>query len=200
MERIEIPGGATYSPVALTDLMVGAPLASRVLLGATLPGQMASTALFALYQDLTIRFDELEAEQDRGATLVAVVLPNIRANPTDGPVELRAKADLLQRHAVMFDSLIVTIGLEVEDLEKRSRRDRVTRGFLAGIDRFGDTNLPVAAARGGNEESSEGDDTVQPISVRLEGLRLLVDRYETQRSEALSRAQALRRLAAEITE
>ncbi|MBX2801778.1 MAG: hypothetical protein KTR31_29130 [Myxococcales bacterium] len=49
MERIEIPGGATYSPVALTDLMLGAPLASRVLLGATLPGQVASTALFALY-------------------------------------------------------------------------------------------------------------------------------------------------------
>jgi hypothetical protein len=39
MERIEIPGDATYTPVALTDVLLAAPLASRILLGATLPGE-----------------------------------------------------------------------------------------------------------------------------------------------------------------
>jgi hypothetical protein len=49
MERIEIPGHATYSPVALTDLLVGAPLASRLLLGAVLPGNLVSGLVLGLY-------------------------------------------------------------------------------------------------------------------------------------------------------
>ncbi len=49
MERIEIPGGASYSPVALTDVIMSAPLASRILLGATGPGQALSTAMMGLY-------------------------------------------------------------------------------------------------------------------------------------------------------
>ncbi|HHO53162.1 MAG TPA: DUF3810 family protein [Deltaproteobacteria bacterium] len=49
MERIVIPGLATYSPVALTDLAVGAPLAARVLLGATLPGRVVQTAAVGVY-------------------------------------------------------------------------------------------------------------------------------------------------------
>ncbi|MEZ4238164.1 MAG: DUF3810 family protein [Myxococcota bacterium] len=49
MERIEIPGHATYSPVALTDLLIGAPLASRLLLGAVLPGNLVSGLALGLY-------------------------------------------------------------------------------------------------------------------------------------------------------
>ncbi len=49
MERIVIPGRATYSPVALTDLIVGAPMASRLLLGATAPGQLIAAASMGAY-------------------------------------------------------------------------------------------------------------------------------------------------------
>ena len=49
MERIRIPNSATYSPIALTDLMFAAPLASRLLLGATLPGRIVQTAAAAAY-------------------------------------------------------------------------------------------------------------------------------------------------------
>lgn len=49
MERIEIPGHATYSPIALSDLLVAAPLASRLLLGATFPGSVVSMAALGLY-------------------------------------------------------------------------------------------------------------------------------------------------------
>ncbi len=49
METIRIPNSATYSPVALTDLMFAAPLASRVLLGATLPGRLIQAAAFGAY-------------------------------------------------------------------------------------------------------------------------------------------------------
>ncbi len=49
METIRIPNSATYSPVALTDLMFAAPLASRLLLGATLPGRLLQAAAAGAY-------------------------------------------------------------------------------------------------------------------------------------------------------
>lgn len=44
-----IPGRATHSPVALTDVMLSAPLASRFLLGMTGPGQLVAAGALGLY-------------------------------------------------------------------------------------------------------------------------------------------------------
>lgn len=49
MEETRIPNEATYSPVALTDVMVAAPLVSRLLLGATLPGRVIQMAALGVY-------------------------------------------------------------------------------------------------------------------------------------------------------
>lgn len=49
MDTIRIPNSATYSPVALADLIFAAPLASRLLLGATLPGRLVQAAAFGAY-------------------------------------------------------------------------------------------------------------------------------------------------------
>lgn len=49
METIRIPNSATYSPVSLTDLMFVAPLATRVLMGATLPGRLLQAAAAGAY-------------------------------------------------------------------------------------------------------------------------------------------------------
>lgn len=49
MDDVRIPNQATYSPVALTDVFVLAPLASRVLLGATLPGRVLQAVAFGAY-------------------------------------------------------------------------------------------------------------------------------------------------------
>jgi hypothetical protein len=49
MEETRIPNDATYSPIALTDVMVAAPLVSRVLLGATLPGRVIQVAALGVY-------------------------------------------------------------------------------------------------------------------------------------------------------
>lgn len=49
MEQIRIPNRATYSPVALTDLFVAAPLASRLVVGATLPGRLVQAAALGAY-------------------------------------------------------------------------------------------------------------------------------------------------------
>ena len=49
METIRIPNSATYSPIALTDLIFAAPLASRLLIGATLPGRLLQLAAAGAY-------------------------------------------------------------------------------------------------------------------------------------------------------
>jgi len=49
MDEVRIPNDATYAPVSLTDLMAAAPVASRLLLGATLPGRVVSAAALGLY-------------------------------------------------------------------------------------------------------------------------------------------------------
>jgi hypothetical protein len=71
MDEIRIPNDATYAPVSLTDLMAGAPLASGLLLGATLPGQIVSAAALGVYagsalkdwvQRWDVRWIDFEAE------------------------------------------------------------------------------------------------------------------------------------------
>ncbi|MEQ9398034.1 MAG: DUF3810 family protein [Longimicrobiales bacterium] len=55
MEEIHIPNDATYSPVALTDLITTAPIASRILLGATLPGRVLSAAALGMYAGSAVK-------------------------------------------------------------------------------------------------------------------------------------------------
>lgn len=49
MERIRISNDATYFPVSLTDVMLAAPLVSRLVLGATLPGKVLQLAALGVY-------------------------------------------------------------------------------------------------------------------------------------------------------
>jgi hypothetical protein len=49
MERIRIPNDATYTPLPLLDVAMAAPLLSRLLLQATLPGRALQVASIGLY-------------------------------------------------------------------------------------------------------------------------------------------------------
>ena len=49
MDRVEIPNRATYAPFALADVFVLAPLASRLLLGATVPGRIVQALSLGAY-------------------------------------------------------------------------------------------------------------------------------------------------------
>ena len=49
MDEIRIPNDATYAPFSLTDVIATAPIASRLLLGATLPGRVLSAAALGVY-------------------------------------------------------------------------------------------------------------------------------------------------------
>jgi hypothetical protein len=55
MDEIRIPNEATYAPVALTDLITAAPLASALLLGGTLPGRVLSAAALGFYAGSAVK-------------------------------------------------------------------------------------------------------------------------------------------------
>jgi hypothetical protein len=62
MQELRIPNDATYAPFPLAAVIAAAPLASRLLFGATLPGRLVSAAALGLYagsavRDWTIRRD-----------------------------------------------------------------------------------------------------------------------------------------------
>jgi hypothetical protein len=55
MDEIRIPNDATYAPFSLTDVIATAPIASRILLGATLPGRVLSAAALGLYAGSAVK-------------------------------------------------------------------------------------------------------------------------------------------------
>lgn len=55
MDEIRIPNEATYVPFSLTDVIATAPLASRLLLGATLPGRVLSAAALGMYAGSAVK-------------------------------------------------------------------------------------------------------------------------------------------------
>lgn len=48
-DELRIPNEATYSPISLLDVVAAAPLASRLVLGATLPGRVVQMAALGFY-------------------------------------------------------------------------------------------------------------------------------------------------------
>ena len=48
-DRVKIPNQATYSPLPLADVFMLAPLASRLLLGATVPGRIIQALALGAY-------------------------------------------------------------------------------------------------------------------------------------------------------
>ncbi len=85
MADINIPNDATYSPIALTDLLLIAPLASRLFLGATLPGRAIQLAALGYYgvsvaKDWSIRQDmtRIDFQAEYGADITT-----LEEQPTD---------------------------------------------------------------------------------------------------------------------
>ena len=55
MDEIRIPNDATYAPFSLTDVIATAPLASRLVLGVTLPGRVLSAAALGMYAGSAVK-------------------------------------------------------------------------------------------------------------------------------------------------
>lgn len=153
-----------------------------------------STQLGAMYLDLSNRFAEVDSDERGAVTLVAMVIPEITATPRDGPRELRAKADLLERRAQQADSLIMYIDTELVDLERRARRDRGMQALQRGVERFDDARVPVQPPSPAEDDAQAQDATETPEQ-RVESLSQLREFYVRRRQEALRRANEFRALA-----
>jgi hypothetical protein len=152
--------------------------------------------LDALWRDLRNEQEELEDEQGGGLTLTPVVLPEITFDPRDGPEELEAKAQLLDRRAAVADTIIADVDDRIDALNERLRIERQRRDFLANADRFDDTRVPVVSSEGAGERPAAADSTVanRPVTLeeRLQALQGYREQLVSYRDQLLIRARQFR--------
>lgn len=152
--------------------------------------------LDALWRDLANEQDRLEAEAGGEPTLMPVVLPEIAFDPRDGPDELEAKAQILERHAAVADTVIDSLDDDIEALQDRLRIERQRRDFMAATDRFDDTRVPVVSGSGSGERPAAADSTVanrpETLEERLERLRGYREQLVAYRTQLEVRARQFR--------
>ena len=153
--------------------------------------------LNVLFADHQRELEGLEAEAEDTFRLNPVALPEIVFDPRDGPDELRAKAELLERRAADADSVLVDTERRIQELNRRLRIERQGRDFLAGAERFDDTRVPVVTGRPGGERTPVSDSTVsgarpQTLEERIQALTEYRRQMESYRDELRVRAQQFR--------
>jgi hypothetical protein len=99
-----------------------------------------------LLTDASNELTEFEREAE-GPAALPVVMPDINFDPRDGPADLLGKAELVERHAAVTDTLIQENDAAILFLEERLRNERSRQGALANMDRFGDRIVPTCPPR-----------------------------------------------------
>ena len=100
-----------------------------------------SVSLAIDYTDTNNRYQDLLQEEDDPTLTTERASSPIR-DPRDTPEDLRRKAAQEEWIAEKFASLIQEFDLRLAELREASRRDRIARDFMTGLDRFGDTRPP----------------------------------------------------------
>lgn len=160
--------------------------------------------LDVLVRDLAAQYRQVEEAEVDVLSMELVFFPSITFDPRDGPVELAAKADLLERKAQGHDSTLAAVDREIERLEGMLRLQRSRQAFQGNLDRFGDTQVPVGAptrraSRDAEAGRSRADSTgvpaaEEPLDERIRSLRLFRLQVEGARDQFLARAGMFRRL------
>jgi hypothetical protein len=168
------------------------------------PGAQQRAQLNALFTDHQAELQALEAEGEGTFRLEPVVLPEITFDPRDGRDELLAKAELLERRAVVADTLIRYTERQIQSLDQRLRTERQRRDFLAGAERFDDTRVPVVTGAPAGERTAARDSTVaggRPMTLeeRIQLHRDYLGQLQAYRDQLLIRAQQFRRAVGAVT-
>lgn len=103
-----------------------------------------SLNLAVLITDTNHRYQTLVAEAEDPRVSMERTYALVR-DPRDGPDDLRRKAAQEEFRASQYRALLEEIDRRLQELKEAQRRDRSARDFLAGLDRFGDSRLPVTA-------------------------------------------------------
>ncbi|MHB1191628.1 MAG: hypothetical protein ACYC6F_01160 [Longimicrobiales bacterium] len=188
---------------ALIDVLV-ARLEQLVREMDAAPGAQQRAQLNALFTGHQAELQALEAEAQETFRLEPVVLPEITFDPRDGRDELLAKAELLERRAVVADTLIWYTERQIQSLNERLRTQRQRRDFLAGAERFDDTRIPVVTGAPTGDRTAARDSTVagaRPLTLeeRVQMHRDYLGQLQAYRDQLLIRAQQFRRAVGSVT-
>lgn len=161
------------------------------------PSAQQRAQLDTLFRDLSAELQALEAEEGETFRIDPVVLPEITFDPRDGPDELLAKAEVLERQAAVADTTIQNAERQVQGLSDRLRIQRQRRDFLAAADRFDDTRVPVVTGTPTGERPSATDSTVAgartlTLEERIQILRDYVQQLQSYRDQLIIRARQFR--------
>jgi hypothetical protein len=107
MERIRIPNAATYLPIAPADLLFAAPLAARVLFGATLPGRVLQAAAVGIYAgsaaiDWALRADARKVDFEREFDVDPLAPPSASLEEREADV-----SELVERLNDIYQPMVV---------------------------------------------------------------------------------------------
>jgi hypothetical protein len=152
-------------------------------------------ALAAILEDTNNWFLELRAEEDPETVLEP--MRDITISPSDSPRDIRRKASTLDYRVEQNEARLGEIDRRLEELRQDQRRSRQVSDFLSGVERYGDTRLPVgppgtrATPPPGSEQLPPGADSLG-LESRPLTLEERIQDLEISRLEMFARIQLIR--------
>lgn len=154
--------------------------------------------LAVILEDANNRLLELRAEEPPETTLEP--MQDVTISPGDTPRDIRRKAATLDFRADQHEARLVEVVRRLERLEEDLRRARTVSDFVAGLERYDDTRLPVVSPgnRGVEPETNQrpsGADTLglqeRPLTLeeRIQRLELLVEDLTRRMVEIRAKAR-----------
>jgi len=146
-----------------------------------------------------IRALDQESERPRVTPLGQISIVAI-----DRPDDILAKADLIENRANQADQSILDIDIQLDDLNRRLRRQRTRRDVRSARERFDDVRVPVGATAqsgtdGANNSLSAADSlgirAPQTLEEEIQLLESIRASLVVLRDELRGRARAWRTLA-----
>jgi hypothetical protein len=162
--------------------------------------QIQRTEVATLIRDLRNQFSSVSAEdlEERLATEF-VSIPAINYDPRDTPQTLQAKAQLADRYAQDFQREIDGVDEDIERFRRDLQLQRISGDARAGVDRFGDAQVPVRGRTVGERtEQGLAADTVGvdlealPPGEAIERLEILREQLVSARDQMVARARLFR--------
>lgn len=154
--------------------------------------------LAAILEDTDNRRRELLAEEEPETDLEP--MRDVTISPTDLPIDIRRKAATLDYRADQHEARLEGIDQRLEELREDQRRSRSVSDFLSGVERYGDTQLPVGrpgaqvAPPPDRDEPLPGADSLA-VETRPLTLEERIEQLEALRVELEERIRLIREKA-----
>jgi hypothetical protein len=161
--------------------------------------------LAAILEDANNRRMELLAEEEPETALEP--MRDITISPTDLPIDIRRKAATLDYRADQDEARLLGIDRRLEELRQDQRRSRFVSDFLSGLERYGDTRLPVVPPGSGNPtppdpgqrpvvaDSLAQGERPMTLEERIQALEILREELEERIEQIREKAARYRALA-----